>query len=220
MTPSPFFTIQKDIQTQFVIEKSRFICTLRKVADEGDALAAMSLLKKRYWDAAHNCSAYIVGGAAPCQKAGDDGEPAGTAGLPMLKVLEKNNLQNVLAVVTRYFGGIKLGAGGLARAYARSVAEAVAAAGTARRQLMFDCAFSESPHKIGKAANFLYGSDLFSVLSVEYGQDALVSIRLPADNFRQAEDFLSGLFSRRLSLTVGGEHYSEIPLAKEGGNRL
>lgn len=213
------FTIQKDIQTEFVIKKSRFICTLRKVADEGSVLAALSLLKKQYWDAAHNCSAYIIG-APPCRKAGDDGEPSGAAGLPMLKVLEKTGLQNVLAVVTRYFGGVKLGAGGLARAYARSVAEAIDAAGIARRQLMLDCVFAESPGKIGKAVNSLHGSGLFSVLSVEYAQDASVTLRLPEENLRQAEAFLGELFSRHLPLTISGKHYSEIPLAKEEVKRL
>ncbi|MDR2007242.1 MAG: YigZ family protein [Acidaminococcales bacterium] len=220
MISLPQFTIQKDIQTQFIIEKSRFICTLRKVADEEAALAAIALLKKQYWDAAHNCAAYIVGGAVACQKAGDDGEPAGTAGLPMLKVLEKNNLRDVLAVVTRYFGGVKLGAGGLTRAYARSVAEAVSAAGIARRQLTFDCVFTENPDKIGKAVNSLYSSDLFSVLSVVYGRDVLVNLRLPAENLRPVEAFLGRLLSRHLSLTVSDEHYSEIPWAKEEGKRL
>jgi uncharacterized YigZ family protein len=220
MMPLLLFTIQKDTQTQLVIEKSRFICTLRKVAQEEAAVSAIALLKKKYWDATHNPAAYIIGGDPPCQKAGDDGEPSGTAGAPMLQVLKKNNLENVLAVVTRYFGGTKLGAGGLARAYARSVAEAVSAAGIARRCLMLECAFTENPEKIGKITNPLYSCGLFSVLSVEYAQEASVALRLPAENLRPAEEFLSGLLSRPLPLAVVGQSYGEIPLAKEEVKRL
>ncbi|HIU64213.1 MAG TPA: YigZ family protein [Candidatus Avacidaminococcus intestinavium] len=130
-----FLTILRDWYKEIIIDKSRFICTLRKVSDEESAQAFIKEMKKEYWDATHNCSAYIVGEAAEYQRSSDDGEPSGTAGLPMLEVLRKNNLHNVAVVVTRYFGGIKLGAGGLIRAYAGCTAETVKEAGLAKRVL-------------------------------------------------------------------------------------
>lgn len=123
------FTIVKDFRHEIVIEKSRFICTLKKVQNETEAQEFIKNTKKEFWDATHNCSAYVVDELA--QRSSDDGEPSGTAGIPMLEVLRKNHLVQTAAVVTRYFGGIKLGAGGLVRAYTNSVAEAVRASGIA-----------------------------------------------------------------------------------------
>gem|GEM_PF-6923999 len=109
------YTIRTDYRDETVIEKSRFICTLKKVSSETEAQDFIKAVKKEFWDATHNCSAYIIDELA--QRSSDDGEPSGTAGLPMLEVLRKNQLSGVAAVVTRYFGGIKLGAGGLVRVY-------------------------------------------------------------------------------------------------------
>ena len=101
------YTIRTDYRDETVIEKSRFICTLKKVSSETEAQDFVKAVKKEFWDATHNCSAYIIDELA--QRSSDDGEPSGTAGLPMLEVLRKNQLSGVAAVVTRYFGGIKLG---------------------------------------------------------------------------------------------------------------
>ena len=105
------YTICKDYRKEIVIEKSRFICTLKKVHSEAEAQEFIKSIKKEFWDATHNCSAYIVDDLA--QRSSDDGEPSGTAGIPMLEVLRKNGLTETAAVVTRYFGGIKLGAEGV-----------------------------------------------------------------------------------------------------------
>lgn len=124
------YTIRTDYRDETVIEKSRFICTLKKVASEAEAQDFIKTVKKEFWDATHNCSAYVIDELA--QRSSDDGEPSGTAGLPMLEVLRKNDLCGVAAVVTRYFGGVKLGAGGLVRAYTGSVAKAVQGCGLAQ----------------------------------------------------------------------------------------
>lgn len=107
---------------KWVIKKSEFICTLIPCNDEKEIDPIIHKYQEKYHDASHNCIAYIVGNQ---KRANDNGEPSGTAGLPMLDVLEKNNLTNIIAIVTRYFGGIKLGAGGLTRAYRQSVADAL-----------------------------------------------------------------------------------------------
>ncbi len=114
-------SIKNKVVVETVIEKSRFICTLIPVKTSEEAEKELALLKKEYWDATHNCSAYIIGWNQETMKCRDDGEPSRTAGVPMLEVLKNNQMTNVLAVVTRYFGGIKLGAGGLVRAYGKSV---------------------------------------------------------------------------------------------------
>ena len=118
-------TIKEDGQVQEEIKKSRFICHAKHVYNEEEARDFISAIKKEHYKATHNCSAFIVGERSEIKRTSDDGEPSGTAGVPMLGVLENHNLTNVCVVVTRYFGGIKLGAGGLIRAYAGSVALAV-----------------------------------------------------------------------------------------------
>ena len=118
-------TIKEDGQVQEEIKKSRFICHVKRVYSEEDARAFITFVKKEHYKATHNCSAFIIGERSEVKRTSDDGEPSGTAGVPMLGVLENHNLTNLCVVVTRYFGGTKLGAGGLIRAYAGSVALAV-----------------------------------------------------------------------------------------------
>lgn len=124
-----FITIKQNIEQETVINKSRFITYLFKVENEDEAKAKIDEIKALHKDATHNCSAYTVGDSHQIQKVNDDGEPSGTAGVPMLESLKKNDIHNVVAIVTRYFGGIKLGSGGLIRAYQGRVSEAIQLAG-------------------------------------------------------------------------------------------
>lgn len=110
---------------EFEIKKSKFISHIKNVESEESAREFIQLMKKKYFDATHNCSAWIIGDK---QKSNDDGEPGGTAGNPILESIKKNNLTNICIVVTRYFGGIKLGAGGLIRAYSHAASLAISAA--------------------------------------------------------------------------------------------
>jgi uncharacterized YigZ family protein len=125
---SEMYTIKNAVVTEQIINKSRFITYLFPVATEDEAKAKLEEIRIKHADATHNCYCYIVGDTANIMKFSDDGEPSGTAGVVIYNCLEKNNLTNVLAIVTRYFGGIKLGAGGLVRAYSSSTAMAVEAA--------------------------------------------------------------------------------------------
>jgi len=115
-------SIKENSSYQIEIKNSKFICCLFKVRDKEEVTSLLNQVKNNYKDATHYCYAYILENT---KKASDDGEPGGTAGMPILNVLHSNNLMNVLAVVVRYFGGIKLGAGGLVRAYSKSVNEAL-----------------------------------------------------------------------------------------------
>lgn len=121
----------KSAKTEIVIKKSRFLSFIKRTESEEEAKAFIADIKKEHKAATHNCSAYIVGKSALIQKADDDGEPQGTAGVPILEVLKKEELYNVAVVVTRYYGGIKLGAGGLIRAYSQGASSAVQEAGRA-----------------------------------------------------------------------------------------
>lgn len=125
-----FLSIKHDLTNEIVIEKSRFICTLKRVRNEDEAKSFVSSVKAKYPDATHNCYAYIADEGAFFIKFSDDGEPQGTAGIPMLETLKNKGLKQVAVVVTRYFGGIKLGTGGLARAYADCVKRAIDLSGT------------------------------------------------------------------------------------------
>lgn len=118
-------TIKQAHSIENAISKSRFIAYIKPVSTENEAKAFIDEIKTKHKDATHNCSAYTVGPEMNIQKANDDGEPSGTAGIPMLEILKKQEIHNVCVVVTRYFGGIKLGAGGLIRAYSGAVRDVI-----------------------------------------------------------------------------------------------
>lgn len=125
-TTSPtieFISVANEFRHEYIVEKSRFITTICPCSTENDAQAFINRINKEFWDARHNCTAYALGPNQEQQRSSDNGEPSGTAGKPMLEVLKKTGITNVAVVVTRYFGGIKLGAGGLIRAYSHSVSE-------------------------------------------------------------------------------------------------
>lgn len=205
-------TIQRNWQMEIVIEKSRFICTLRKFDNESEAQAFIKDLKKQYWDANHNCSAYIIGEDSSLQRSSDDGEPAGTAGVPMLEVLRKNNLHNVVAVVTRYFGGIKLGAGGLIRAYAGCVATAIVEAGLAEKVVFGYYFFFEQISEVGKILNIIYNQQLFTVADVEYSEQAKVLLCFPIEELEKVEEWLNNALNTQIVLEKEKEVYVERPL--------
>lgn len=115
-------SIKKEITNEIIINKSRFITVLTNINDINNVKEKLENIKKEYKDATHYCYAYIINNHEKCS---DNGEPSGTAGMPILNVLKQNNLTNILCIVIRYFGGIKLGAGGLIRAYSNSVSEAL-----------------------------------------------------------------------------------------------
>lgn len=204
------FTIVKDFRHEIVIEKSRFICTLKKVQNETEAQEFIKNTKKEFWDATHNCSAYVVDELA--QRSSDDGEPSGTAGIPMLEVLRKNHLVQTAAVVTRYFGGIKLGAGGLVRAYTNSVAEAVRASGMAEIILFGRYSFMYDLNDVGRILNLLYQQQLFTVADVEYELRAKVILRMREEDKAQAEAWLTEHLNRPIELEQETQEFVEVPV--------
>ncbi len=204
------YTISRDYRKEIVIEKSRFICTLKKISSEADAQEFIRAVKKEFLDATHNCSAYIVDDLA--QRSSDDGEPSGTAGIPMLEVLRKNKLVGTAAVVTRYFGGIKLGAGGLVRAYSGSVAGALKECGLAEKILMSRFSFLYDVNSVGRALNILYQQQLFEIDSVEYDTRAKIILKMQDGRKAEAAAWLTEKLNRRVELEPEGSEYAEVPV--------
>lgn len=119
------YRIEKSAENEIIIEKSRFITYLYRISNEDEAKACLEKIRKLHPNATHHCYAFIIGESNQVQRSSDNGEPSGTAGVPILECLKKNRIVDILAIVVRYFGGIKLGAGGLIRAYTNSVSEAI-----------------------------------------------------------------------------------------------
>ena len=206
------YIIQKPVTSELVVEKSRFFCHLQRVETEEEAQAFVKQMKKQYWDASHNCSAYIVGQDGRVERSSDDGEPSGTAGSPMLEVLRRRELYDVAAVVTRYFGGIKLGAGGLTRTYGKAVVQAVDEAGLAQRIPMGDYVFDWSMEDAGRVLNQLYRQTLLAVGQVEYDSSVHIHVTLPEDQKLEAEAWLTENLSREVELTQAGSFFAEQPV--------
>src|SRR5690625_2152448 len=154
-----YYTVKKEGMDEISIQKSRFIGYIRRVESEEAAQQFIQEIKKKHADATHNCSAYMIGEHDQIQKANDDGEPSGTAGVPMLEVLKKQNLKDTAVVVTRYFGGIKLGAGGLIRAYGSSTSQAIKTTGVVKRQLMQGFSITIDYTLLGKLENEVRNSE-------------------------------------------------------------
>ncbi|MEV4615585.1 YigZ family protein [Kitasatospora sp. NPDC049258] len=153
--PKPYLTVRRSVSHETEIKKSRFICHLARVADEDEAQAFVAAVRKQYWDARHNCTAFVVGEEQRRERSSDDGEPGGTAGVPMLEVLRRRGVTDTVAVVTRYFGGIKLGAGGLVRAYGNAVSRALDEAGLLERRPVALLAVTAGHTRAGRLENDL-----------------------------------------------------------------
>ena len=159
-------------------KKSRFLGKIKPVSTEEEAIAFIESIKKQYWDARHNCYAFIIGEHSESIRCSDDGEPSGTAGKPMLEVLQNNGLKNVVAVVTRYFGGTLLGTGGLVRAYTQATQAALEEAQIATMTLMSVLEIRTDYNAIGKIKYMLAQADTW-VMGEEYGVDVAVTIAVP-----------------------------------------
>lgn len=180
MSTEPNYTIKQDGEYEVVIQKSKFIAHFKRVTTEEEAHAFIQTIKKAHWNATHNCSAYIIGERNEFQKANDDGEPSGTAGLPMLEVLRKRELKDTAVVVTRYFGGIKLGGGGLIRAYGGTVSEGLDAIGIVERIPMQRLSLTVDYGWIGKVENELRQSS-YLLDDIVYADTVTFHLSVPVE---------------------------------------
>ena len=198
-----YLTVKSRGEHEIVIEKSRFICHIQRAVSEEEAQAFIKSIKKQHWNATHNCSAYLIGEQDLIQKANDDGEPSGTAGVPMLEVLKKRKLKDTVVVVTRYFGGIKLGAGGLIRAYGKSVSEAINHVGMVERCLMRTMHTTIDYTWLGKVENELRASS-FQLKDIHYAEDVIFETYVEETQTEQFIEWMTELTNGK-SVTKEGE---------------
>ncbi len=167
-------------QGEIVEKKSRFIATVRRVETEQEAAAFIEEIKKKYWDARHNCSAFVIGGRGELTRCSDDGEPSGTAGRPMLEVLLAEEIRNVAVVVTRYFGGTLLGTGGLVRAYTQAVKAGLDNCIVGVMTQGLEIGLQTDYNGVGKVL-YILGQHGLEPMDSQYGQEVLLTLRIPAD---------------------------------------
>lgn len=168
-------------QGEIIEKKSRFIATVRSVETEQEAAAFIEEMKKKYWDARHNCSAFVIGSRGELTRCSDDGEPSGTAGRPMLEVLLGSEVRNVAVVVTRYFGGTLLGTGGLVRAYTQAVKEGLANCITGVMRQGQEIALQTDYTDVGKVL-YILGQQGLEPMESKYEQDVQLTILIPAEH--------------------------------------
>ncbi|MEV8409476.1 YigZ family protein [Streptomyces niveus] len=190
------------------VNRSRFICALAPAATEREAQEFVAGVRREHPTASHNCFAYVIGADASVQKASDDGEPGGTAGVPMLQMLVRRDVRYVVAVVTRYYGGVKLGAGGLIRAYGGAVGEALDALGTVTRQRYRLATIIVDHHRAGKLENELRATGR-AVRDVRYAEIVTIGIGLPDSDVDAFRAWLADSTAGTAVLALGGEAYGD-----------
>lgn len=173
-------------QGEIVEKKSRFICTVKPVESEEEAVNFINEMKKKYWDAKHNCSAFTIGAADELTRCSDDGEPAQTAGRPMLDVLLKEGIHNVAVVVTRYFGGVLLGTGGLVRAYQKAVQEGLSNSTIITKRKGTPLLIHTDYNGLGKL-QYYFGQNQITVMNTEYAADVVITILVPLEDKERVE---------------------------------
>ncbi len=211
MQDTDYLTVKGYGEREIVIQKSRFIAQVDRAKNEEEAKAFVQGIKKKHWNATHNCSAYVIGEGNGVQKANDDGEPGGTAGVPMLEVLLKKGLRDTVVVVTRYFGGIKLGAGGLIRAYGKAAAEGLEAAGIVKRSLMRSMTAGFDYTWLGKVENELAASP-YVLKETRYSDRVEMDILVPMGEEDAFASWVAGLTNGQAEIKEGEAGYVETEI--------
>lgn len=178
--------VYKGGQGEITEKKSRFIATVRPVESEEEAVNFINETKKKYWDARHNCSAFVIGKRQELTRCSDDGEPAGTAGRPMLDVLLKENIHNAAVVVTRYFGGVLLGTGGLVRAYQQATKAGLSASEIIEKKDGAVLFIRTDYTGIGRL-QYLFAQEKLTVMDTAYEADVLVKAVIPENDKKRIE---------------------------------
>lgn len=205
----------KAADAEFIQQKSRFIGHIFPVENEEEALAYLKQMRETYWNATHNVYAYIIHGGAT--RYSDDSEPQGTAGMPVLDVLRKTGLENVLCVVTRYFGGILLGAGGLVRAYTKSASLAVEAAGISKKQVWV-AVDVPCPYAIYERLRREVSEYGGQIADTEFGAEVVIHAIVPR---AEKDAFLAGIVDTSLGQAEGivtGEEYRAFPVERQAAD--
>lgn len=212
MSQKNYLTIAKEAADEFIERKSRFMGFIKPVTTEEEALAFIREKQKKYWDATHNVYAYVLNGGNLCRFS-DDGEPQGTAGIPMLDVLRKEGLTDCVVVVTRYFGGTLLGAGGLVRAYSHGAKIAVDAAGVVEMRLCLQGEVTCDYGQYGWVPALLCEEGA-TITDTAFGEVVTVSFSLPQEGRGHLEATLIDRSNGRLSATFTGQEFAPFPVKR------
>ncbi|GAA2067863.1 YigZ family protein [Streptomyces albiaxialis] len=208
-TAGEYVTVAAEGTHETEINRSRFLCHLAPAATEAEAQAFIARIRAEHPTATHNCTAYVIGADAGVQKANDDGEPGGTAGVPMLQMLLRRDIRYAVAVVTRYFGGTKLGAGGLIRAYGGAVGEALDALGTVRRRPFRLVTVTVGHERAGRLENDLRATGR-DVRDVRYGAEVALELGLPEAELDAFRGWLADATAGTARLELGGEAFGTV----------
>lgn len=190
------YRIKEDHEEQMEIKKSRFITYLHRTESEADAKAFLTAIRRLHPDATHHCYAFIIGEHNEIKRSNDDGEPAGTAGVPMLECLDRNHMQDIIAITVRYFGGIKLGAGGLIRAYSKSVSHALSTAQITKKQWMEKYEIRFSYDLIGRI-DYYFREHCLEILDKAYDEEVCYTYLCDHDNSADFQELSNGKFLPR-----------------------
>ncbi|MFC7685739.1 YigZ family protein [Ureibacillus sp. GCM10028918] len=196
-------------EREIVISKSRFIAYVNRAETEEEAIEFIESIKKKHSSANHNCSCYMVGEHDQIQKANDDGEPSGTAGVPMLEVLKKQGLKDTVVVVTRYFGGIKLGGGGLIRAYGKATTEGIDAAQVVERKLHHVMKISIDYTWLGKVENEIRNSN-YVLNEIQYAENVEVLVDVLKDEEENFTNWVTELTNGQSMITCIDKKFVEF----------
>ncbi|MEU1668771.1 YigZ family protein [Streptomyces sparsogenes] len=203
-------TVAREGVHEIEISKSRFLCSLAPAATEREAQDFVRRVRGEHPTATHNCYAYVIGADGGVQKASDDGEPGGTAGVPMLQMLLRREVRYVVAIVTRYYGGVKLGAGGLIRAYGGVVGEALDALGTVTRERFRLATVTVGHERAGRLENDLRATGR-AVREVRYAEAVTIELGLPDADVDAFRAWLADATAGTATLELGGEAYQDAP---------
>lgn len=203
-------TVARDGEATIEVKRSRFLCTVRRVESEVEARAVVEEMRRTHWDARHHCSAFVIGPGGALQRSNDDGEPAGTAGAPMLEVLRGREVSDVVAVVTRWFGGVLLGAGGLVRAYGDAVAAGLTEVGLAERRLLEEWSLVVEHAEAGRLESDLRARGV-QVLDTTY--DTRVRLLLGTEDGEGLVAGVAALTAGRGALARVGERWVDVRAA-------
>lgn len=202
-------TIYEGGQGEITEKKSRFIATVRLVKTEEEAVKFIEEMKKKYWDATHNCSAYVIGERREIMRCSDDGEPQGTAGKPMLDVLLGEELYNTAVVVTRYFGGTLLGTGGLVRAYSKSVQEGLAQSRIITKYHGVLTEVGTDYNGVGKL-QYLFAQKEIPIMNSQYEEAVKMQVLIPANRVDEIKKAVTEVTNARASVTDLKELYFAV----------
>jgi uncharacterized YigZ family protein len=204
-------TIKQPGAYELEIRRSRFVCALARVTSEAEAQEFVAGRRRAHHDASHNCTAYVLGEHGDLTRSNDDGEPGGTAGRPMLEVLIRRELTGTVAVVSRYFGGVKLGAGGLVRAYGQVVAETIDLVGVVERRPVVTVTVVADHARAGRLSRDLHASP-YTPAGARYGREAEIDVVVPEEELAAFDAWVAAAGGGLARTRRGAGGYVDVPI--------